>query len=82
MPDIPTRLRKQFAIYRSKGFDVERIEQGGRHYKVWFRQFPEMQIVTANEEDWRGIKNSLARFKRLAQAHKERMANESSDMES
>lgn len=56
-------------IYLREGFEVERIEQGGRHYKVWYRQFPEMQIVTANEGDIRGIRNNLARYRRLASAY-------------
>ena len=62
---------------------MDRIEQGGRHYKVWFRQFPEMQIITANEEDPRGIKNNLARFKRLATAYQmKEKTHEPRDMES
>lgn len=80
MADIPKRLRKQFAVYRSKGFEVERIEQGSRHYKVWFRQFPQMQTITANEEDPHGLKNNLARYKRLAIAHQEK-THERSDMD-
>jgi hypothetical protein len=70
---ISQRLRKQVKEYEREGFHVVSIEnRTGSHKLVTFAEFPEPQIVTACQSDWRALKNNIARFKRLAKQHEER----------
>ena len=66
-------LRKQVKEYEREGFHVVSIEnRSGSHKMLTFAEFPEPQIVTACQSDWRALKNNIARFRRLAKQHKER----------
>jgi hypothetical protein len=70
---ITQRLRKQVKEYEREGFHVVSIEnRAGSHKLLTFAEFPEPQIVTACQSDWRAFKNNIARFKRLAKQHEER----------
>jgi len=70
---ISQRLRKQVKEYEREGFHVVSIEnRTGSHKLVTFAEFPEPQILTACQSDWRALKNNIARFKRLAKQHEER----------
>lgn len=64
--DIPRVLRAQIKTYERNGFTTVRVEaRSGSHFKVWFAEFDEPQIVTKNAVDPRALKNNIARFKRL-----------------
>lgn len=66
--NIPRVLREQVKEYERAGFHVIDVEpRSGSHFKVWFAEFAEPQIVTKNALDWRALKNNIARYKRLAQ---------------
>jgi hypothetical protein len=39
--------------------------RNGSHFKLWFAEFSEPQIVTKNAVDWRALKNNIAHYKRL-----------------
>jgi hypothetical protein len=70
---VSQRLRKQVKEYEREGFHVVSIEnRTGSHKLVTFAEFPEPQIVTASQSDWRALKNNIARFRRLAEKHKEK----------
>lgn len=59
--------------YEREGFHVVSIEnRSGSHKLVTFAEFPDPQIVTASQSDWRAFKNNIARFRRLAEQHKEK----------
>ena len=59
--------------YEREGFHVVSIEnRSGSHKLVTFAEFPDPQIVTASQSDWRALKNNIARFRRLAEQHKEK----------
>jgi hypothetical protein len=70
---VSQRLRKQVKEYEREGFHVVSIEnRTGSHKLLTFAEFPEPQIVTACQSDWRALKNNIARFRRLAEKHKEK----------
>ena len=59
--------------YEREGFHVVAVEnRSGSHKMLTFAEFPEPQIVTACQSDWRALKNNVARFRRLAEQHKEK----------
>ena len=66
MSKPPSSLRKQFQLYEREGFTVKSFRPSSRHWKVVFHQFSQAQYLTINGTDVRGIKNNIARFKRLA----------------
>lgn len=71
---VSQRLRKQIKEYEREGFHAVSIEnRTGSHKLVTFAEFPEPQIVTASQSDWRALKNNIARFRRLAEQHKEKV---------
>ena len=70
---VPQRLRKQLKEYESEGFHAVSVEhRSGSHKLVTFAEFSEPQILTVSKSDWRAFKNNLARFRRLAEQHKEK----------
>jgi len=70
---VPQRLRKQLKEYEREGFHAVSIEhRTGSHKLVTFAEFPEPQILTDCRSDWRATKNNIARFRRLAEQHKEK----------
>ena len=69
---INQRLRKQIKEYEREGFTVINVEdRAGSHKLITFAEFPEPQIVSDCKSDWRAFKNNIARYRRLAAAHKE-----------
>ena len=69
---INQRLRKQIKEYEREGFTVINVEdRAGSHKLITFAEFPEPQIVSDCKSDWRAFKNNIARYRRLASAHKE-----------
>jgi hypothetical protein len=60
-------LRKQLQQYAGAGFNAKRVEASGKggHFRVWFREFPDVQFLTVHVGDPRAIRNNLSRFKRL-----------------
>jgi hypothetical protein len=65
---VPKALRKQVKEYKAAGFHPIRIETStSSHFKIWFAEFESMQIITANANEPRAIKNNLARYRRLQQ---------------
>lgn len=63
----PRVLREQIKVYEAHGFHVVEIEpRSGAHFKAVFAEFSEPQILTKNMIDPHGLKNNLARFKRLS----------------
>lgn len=70
---VPQRLRKQIKEYEREGFHVVSIEnRTGSHKLLTFAEFPEPQIVTDCQSDWRALKNNISRFRRLMEQHKEK----------
>ena len=70
--DIPRAIREQVKEYEKAGFHVIQCEpRSGSHFKVWFAEFSEPQIVTKNAFEWRSLKNNIARYRRLARGEKE-----------
>lgn len=70
---VTQRLHKQIKEYEREGFHLISLEnRSGSHKLVRFAEFPEPQIITACKSDWRAIKNNIARFRRLAEQHKEK----------
>lgn len=70
---IPQRMRKQIKEYERAGFHAISIEcRAGAHKLVTFAEFPEPQILTDSQSDWRALKNNISRFRRLAEQHKEK----------
>jgi len=70
---VSQRLRKQIKEYEREGFHLVSLEnRTGSHKLVTFAEFPEPQIITASQSDWRALKNNIARFRRLAEQHKEK----------
>lgn len=67
MTKIPKQMRKQLQLYAGAGYNVSDIEHArGSHYKVRFKEFPQVQALTSNTGDPRALKNNLSRFARLA----------------
>ena len=65
--NIPRAIREQVKEYEKAGFHVIACEpRSGAHFKIWFAEFPEPQIVTKNILEWRSLKNNIARYRRLA----------------
>jgi hypothetical protein len=70
---VPKVLRKQIQEYKTAGFHPTRIQSGtSSHFKVWFAEFEGMQVITANLNDPRAIRNNLARYRRLQQEQQEK----------
>jgi hypothetical protein len=64
--NIPRVLREQAKEYERAGFHIINIEpRNGAHFKVWFAEFDEPQIITKNVNSWRSIKNNISHYKRL-----------------
>lgn len=71
---VPKILRRQIKEYKAAGFHPIRIETStSSHFKIWFAEFEGMQIITANADEPRAIKNNLARYRRLAQEQQEKI---------
>jgi hypothetical protein len=71
---VTQRIRKQIKEYEREGFHVVDIQdRAGSHKMLVFAEFPEPQIVTDSKSDWRAFKNNIARFRRLAKEHKEKV---------
>ena len=71
---INKRLRKQLKEYEREGFTVVNVEdRAGSHKLLTFAEFPEPQVVSDCKSDWRAFKNNIARYRRLATAHKEKL---------
>ena len=69
--DIPKALREQVKFYERHGFHVVDVEsRAGAHMKLTFAEFPQPQFVTVSKTDWRGWKNNISNYKRLAQESK------------
>lgn len=69
--NIPRVLREQVKEYERAGFHVVNVEpRNGSHFKLWFAEFSEPQIVTKNAVDWRALKNNIAHYKRLMMKEK------------
>jgi hypothetical protein len=65
--NIPRVIREQVKEYSKAGFHVIDYEpRSGAHFKVWFAEFDEPQIITKNLMGWRSIKNNIAHYRRLA----------------
>ena len=65
--NIPRVLREQVKEYERAGFHVINVEpRNGAHFKLWFAEFSEPQIVTKNACDPRSMKNNIAHYRRLA----------------
>ena len=65
--NIPRAIRGQVKEYEKAGFHVQQVEpRSGSHFKIWFAEFTEPQIVTKNVLEWRSLKNNIARYRRLA----------------
>jgi hypothetical protein len=66
--NVPRAIREQVKEYEKAGFHVVACEpRSGAHFKIWFAEFPDQpQIVTKNVEEWRSLKNNIARYRRLA----------------
>ena len=70
--NIPRAIREQVKEYEKAGFHVVQVEpRSGSHFKVWFAEFSEPQIVTKNVLEWRSLKNNIARYRRLARGENE-----------
>ena len=68
--NIPRVLREQVKEYEKAGFHVIDWEcRSGSHFKLVFKEFPEPQFITKNQNDPRALKNNLAHYKRLAKEH-------------
>jgi len=64
--NVPRVLREQVKEYERAGFHVVACEpRSGSHFKVWFAEFKEPQIVTKNSSDPRALKNNIAHYKRV-----------------
>ena len=60
------RFEKQLKEYKRAGFTVKSVESGrGSHLRVVFNEFSAPQFLTTHTDDWRAIKNNIARFRRL-----------------
>lgn len=71
---VNQRMRKQIKEYEREGFHVVSIEdRAGSHKMLKFAEFPEPQIVSDCKSDWRALKNNIARFRRLAKEHEEKV---------
>jgi hypothetical protein len=63
--DIPKVLREQIKEYARAGFNVVKWEhRKGSHWKLWFAELAQPQIVTQNMTGWRCIKNTIASYRR------------------
>ena len=70
--NIPRAIREQVKEYEKAGFHVQQVEpRSGSHFKIWFAEFTEPQIVTKNALEWRSLKNNIARYRRLARGENE-----------
>ncbi len=65
--NIPPPMRKQLQRYEEEGFTATRVETTGKggHFRVRFREFPDVQFLTVHTGDPRAVQNNLSRFKRL-----------------
>lgn len=64
--NIPRILREQVKEYERAGFHVVKWEhRKGGHWKLWFAEFEQPQIVTQNMNSWRCMKNTIAAYRRL-----------------
>ena len=62
---IPRVLRAQVREYEKAGFHVKECKPcNGAHFKLWFEEFADPQVITKNLTDWRSIKNNIANYKR------------------
>lgn len=69
---IPRRFRGQITEYEKAGFHVTHFEHAkGSHAKVIFAEFPGTQTLSANMGCPRNLRNSIARFRKFAEATKE-----------
>ena len=60
------RFEKQLKEYERAGFTVKSVESSkGSHKRVVFNEFSAPQFLTTHTDDWRAIKNNIARFRRL-----------------
>ena len=60
------RFEKQLKEYERAGFTVKSVESGrGSHKRVVFNEFSAPQFLTTHTDDWRAIKNNIARFRRM-----------------
>ena len=67
--NIPRVLREQVKEYERAGFHVIDVEpRSGAHFKLWFAEFDEPQIVTKNIPHIRALLNNISRYRRLAAA--------------
>lgn len=74
---VSQRMRKQIKEYEREGFHVVSIEdRAGSHKMLTFAEFPEPQIVTDCKSDYRAFKNNIAKYRRLALAHAEKLQGE------
>lgn len=65
----PRALRKQLSEYAKQGFHAIQCEpRSGAHFKVWFAEFSEPQILTKNVVESHSMQNNIAKFKRLVKA--------------
>jgi hypothetical protein len=65
--EYPKAIRCQLKHYEAHGYTpVEAKPRAGSHWLVRFAEFTQPQIVTACKTDWRGWKNNLARYRKLA----------------
>lgn len=70
--NVPRVLREQVKEYERAGFHVINVEPRiGSHFKVWFAEFSEPQIVTKNGSDPRALKNNIAHYKRVMAKEKQ-----------
>lgn len=70
--NTPRVLREQVKEYERAGFHVIACEpRNGAHFKLWFAEFSEPQIVTKNALDWRALKNNITRYKRVMMKEKQ-----------
>jgi hypothetical protein len=65
---IPKVLREQVRAYEKAGFNVVDCKPAsGAHFKLWFKEFEEPQVVTKNVADYRAMKNNLSQLRRKSQ---------------
>ena len=70
---IPQAIRKQVIEYEKAGFHPVSIEaRNGAHFKITFAEFPDPQFITKNADEWRSLKNNIARYRQLKREHEEK----------
>ena len=71
--NVPSPLRKQFAVYAAAGFHAVEIKPAkGSHFKVIFAEFATPQIVTTHASP-NALKHNLSRFRNRADAAQEKL---------